>query len=382
MSKKLLIVASCLLLVASMSLAKTSTDISVVSQGARSVALGRSGVALIGTNNNPFVNPAAISATESWEFTSMSTQVLGQVDYKYMGVSYKTPKGTIGLSYVGAASPAGYFATDESSLGSALANPINYGSNVIALSYGSKLGDIMPSTSLGEMSIGTNLKYYQQGFSGASSATASGYSFDFGAILQPNSDVSYGINCQNLMAGSMNWDNNTQEEFKSATSIGAARKLWNEKLLLSADIAFSDLTTLHGGVEWKPVETIALRTGIDQGIISDAASTNLTAGVGLYFKDFDVDLAYRNDTTLANNSSFYLSLAYSPFVPKKIINSNTPEKAAEEPGNDYMDSTKSTKKDIDKDIKEAVTNPHKAEKETSTASGYVNDYYQSLGIMK
>jgi len=364
--------------------AKTATDISVVSVGAKSVAMGRSGVAVADKANNAFVNPAAISSVNNWEFTSMSTQMLGSVDYRYAGAAYKTPKGIIGISYVGATSPAGYYTTDEASATTALASPINYGSSVIALSYGARLGDYVKSknASLGNLSVGTNLKYFSKGFSGGTSSTASGYGLDLGFIMQPNADLSFGLNFQNLISGKVNWDNNTQEDLAAATKLGVSRKIAGGKVTLNADYFITDLSTLHIGTEFKPVEILSLRAGIDQNMAADTISNNLTAGVGLNLRDFELDLAYRQDATLASNSNFYVSISYSPYTPKQVAEIKDVPKATEGgPAGDYMDTVKTKQPEkLDTTIKEAVTEPHKAKKETSTAA--VNEYYQSLGIMQ
>ncbi len=367
--------------------AKTSTDISVVSVGAKSVAMGRSGVALVDKGNNAFVNPAAISSVNGWEFTSMSTQMLGSVDYKYAGASYKTPRGIIGLSYVGATSAAGYYTTtDEASIGSSLANPINYGSSVIALSYGARLGDYIKSKNapMGNLSVGANLKYFSKGFSGGVSSTGTGYGVDLGVIMQPNSDLSLGLNLQNIISGKMKWDTGTEEDLVSATKLGISKRAAGGKLTLNADYFITDPGTLHLGAEFRPVKLLALRAGIDQDMAGDSTASNITAGVGINVRDFDIDLAYRQDATLGDNSNFYVSMSYSPYTPTKVVEVKKPGKATEGgPAGDYMDTVKSTKTDnahLDTTIKEAVTEPHKAKTEASTAA--VNEYYQSLGIMK
>ena len=302
-----------------MALAKSTCDISVVSRGARSVAMGGAGVA-VADSNNIFVNPAVISSTKTWDITSMSTQLLGVVDYKFLSGNYKTSRGTLGLSYVGASSPAGYYTTDADSLTSAL--PISYGSSVIALSYGVNLAESMRHTrNTGGLSLGANLKYYQQGFSGASlsAASGSGLSMDLGALLVARPDFSFGFNLQNIGARSIVWESGTEEELLTVAKVGIARKVLDNRMLLVADIDYymnndeSRPVTLHAGAEWRPVELFVLRAGLDQDAVSSSiVVNNVCVGAGINVKGFELDLAYRQDATLSDNSNFYLSLSYAP----------------------------------------------------------------------
>ncbi|MFA5840092.1 MAG: hypothetical protein WC890_05510 [Candidatus Margulisiibacteriota bacterium] len=316
-----LFVTCFLLLVTCTANATTTADISKVSIGARAMSMGGAGVAVSG--NNPFVNPAVIANTENWELTSLSTKINDSVDYKLLSGSYKTPKGVLGLSYVGAASPAGYNTVDEASL--ATASAMYYGSSVIALSYGVKLGDLMSTSSnMGNMLVGGNIKYFSQGFSGGSvTDTGSGAGLDLGVLFETNPNFSVGAEVQNLGINSMTWSTNYSESLASVAKLGCAGKVLDGKVLLAGDIesSLSDATpvTAHLGAEWKPIALLALRAGLDQAAVDGSVATNLCAGVGIDYKGFQIDLAYKQDSTLAENSNFYLSFSFSPENTKKIV---------------------------------------------------------------
>ncbi|MDI6731242.1 MAG: hypothetical protein QME05_01500 [Candidatus Margulisbacteria bacterium] len=317
----ILFVICSLLFVVSASIASTSTaDISIVAIGARSVAMGGSGVA-VAEANNTFVNPAVIASTKAWNFTSLSSQVLGTVDYKFLSGNYKLAKGVLGVSYVGASSPAGYSTTDELSLLSA--TPINYAASVVAVSYGLNFADFNMPEKLGEIAVGANLKYFNQGFTGTSiSDSGSGLGADIGILLLSNPNFTVGAAFQNLGTSRITWTNSYTDALESAARIGCAGKVLDGKILLAGDIeqslSESSPVTLHAGVEWKPINLLALRVGIDQDAISSTASvSNLCGGVGISLFGFDVDLAYHQDAALSSNSNFYLSFSYAPPVEKK-----------------------------------------------------------------
>jgi len=347
--------------------ATTTADISKVSIGARAMSMGGAGVAVLG--NNPFVNPAVIANTENWELTSLSTKLNDSVDYKLLSGSYKTPKGVLGLSYVGAASPAGYNTVDEASLASASA--MYYGSSVIALSYGVKLGDLITTSSnMGNMLVGGNLKYFSQGFSGGSvTDSGSGTGLDLGVLFETNPNFSIGAEVQNLGINSMTWSTSYSESLASIAKLGCAGKVLDGKVLLAGDIetSLSDATpvTAHLGAEWKPIALLALRAGLDQAAVDGSVATNLCAGVGIDYKGFQVDLAYKQDTTIAENSNFYLSFSFSPENIKKVAAAPvevTPAKKIESP----YQSIKA------EPLKTAATSP----------SSKALDYYRSIGMIK
>ncbi|NQT29485.1 MAG: hypothetical protein HQ596_02825, partial [Candidatus Saganbacteria bacterium] len=49
-----------------------------------------------------------------------------------------------------------------------------------------------------------------------------------------------------------------------------------------------------------------------------STATNLCAGAGINLRGFQLDLAYRQDATLSNNSNFYLSLSYAPYIENAV----------------------------------------------------------------
>ena len=297
--------------------AKNGIDLEIAGVGARPMGMGRASVAVADDANVIFSNPWGLGLQKSWGFTSMSTKLLGRVEYKMLGGVYPTDHGTLGIGYLAAITPAGYLTTDKSSLDSAPS--LSYGSSLLLVSFGRDLNEVVNvSSGLGKLSVGANLKAVSNNLSGAA-GSGSGSSLDVGFIFQPKANVMTGLNFKNL-GGTVNWANGSKEDLPLITNLGGTVKF--EKGLAALDLEFEGGSMLvHGGIEYRPFKLIALRAGLDQ--------SNLTGGVGIKVDGFSFDYAYRQDGDLSENSNHYISISFQPDVKvKKVANiSEKPEKA-------------------------------------------------------
>ncbi|OGC03725.1 hypothetical protein A2276_07705 [candidate division WOR-1 bacterium RIFOXYA12_FULL_43_27] len=175
-----------------------------------------------------------------------------------------------------------------------------------------------------ELFLGLNLKYFDRGFSGGVNQTAAGYSGDFGMRLAVNPSLYLGLNVQNFLpislGGVINYSGGAEEALASLVKIGAATRptVFNRKVLIATDIDLPVSSTrpplAHIGIEWQPINSLALRCGLDQSI--DPQSSSKTTwdpayGISLGFAHFRFDYAYHpfyNDPSLANN---YFSFSYA-----------------------------------------------------------------------
>ncbi|MFA4858691.1 MAG: PorV/PorQ family protein [Candidatus Margulisiibacteriota bacterium] len=317
------------------------TDISVVASGARSMAMGRATVAQNLGATAIFSNPAGTVNDSPWGLTSMSTQLLHRVDYKMLSGTYNIGNATCGIGYVSAATPAGYYTTDSGSLASAQA--ISYGDSQFALSYASKLNDkIKHPKSIGDLSVGASLKLLNRGFSGTGveGYSGTGYAADVGVILDNCTGTTFGASVNNLLS-SLSWASGYTETLPTTIKLGGSRTLLENNLTVAAegDFTFSSTPmTLHCGAEYTPFSFISVRAGVDQvastsGSDTGAASTNLTAGLGINFEGFAFDYAYRHDSSLSDNMTHYFSISYSPEpLAKPVV-----QKAAAE--NEYVETS-------------------------------------------
>jgi hypothetical protein len=184
--------------------------------------------------------------------------------------------------------------------------------------------------------VGGNLKYYLQDFSSAGAsfegASGSGINFDLGLKFALNRWANLGLMLQNALVstsgGGFTWNHGgSTEQIPTVLKIGAGLKLWGEdapyqvqaqELLMDVD---TDIYTSagrpnlwHAGVEWWPVERLAVRLGLDQ---TDDASNgmwgrknNLTTGIGLTYAGFIFDYAYHQFGNLEEDAAHFFSISY------------------------------------------------------------------------
>jgi len=320
-NQKQLKIAFCLLvltLVISPVFAKSAFDLSTAGIGARPMGMGSAYVAIADDPSAIAMNPAGIGFQKTWGVTTMSTKLMGRVDYRMLGGVYPTQYGTIGFNYLSATTPAGFLTTtDPNSLNNP--QPLTYGSTVMMLSYGRNLSEIMrSSSSMGNASFGMNLKSLSNKFDGFD-GSGSGMSLDVGLLMKQKSNISIGLTVQNI-GGSMTWKNGTKEEMPVITKLGGA--YYFDKGLAALDVEFGPATLVHAGVEYKLVSMLAIRAGLDQAQVSATeVANNLTTGVGINVGGVSFDYAYRMDNSLANNSTSYFSISFQPPVPaeKKLL---------------------------------------------------------------
>ncbi len=302
-----------IVLLASAASAKSALDPGIAGVGARPMGMGRSFVAVANDVNALFLNPAGMAFQKSWALTSMSTRLLNRADYKMMGGTYPTEFGNFGLGFIALTAPAGYLTSDRSSL--AAATPISYGSSMLVISYGYDMNNQIRTNSLGHLAFGGSLKLINNGFAGIDNAQGRGMEADLAVIYKPKDGLTLGANFQNLLSGGkIAWTSDTKENVPSNLKIGAAYQV-KPNLLVSLDSDFklsSQPCLFHAGVEWSPSPLVVLRTGIDQDFAGNKTVNNLTAGIGVKFKGFGFDYAYRQDGTQAELSNHYFSLSFSP----------------------------------------------------------------------
>ncbi len=320
--RKILIFVLIAVLSSTLCWAKTNVDTSSIGIGARAIGLGRSYIAIADNSNAVFSNPAGLGYTKTWSISSMSTRLLDRVNYQLASGSIPVNTGTLGIGFISAATPAGYYTTDKASLNSAQA--ISYQDTTILLSYGLNLNEILYAPSeIGSFCIGITAKAFQKGFSGGSNlskAQASGTSLDIGLLLVKEDDAAFGLTVKNAINGKngLLWESGTKENLPTSFNAGMSKKIWENKLLLSLEtnlnITQDRPLTVHIGTEYAPVDFISLRLGLDQDPSVEGTLSHISAGVGLNYKGFSFDYAFRQDSQIEGNSAHFFSLSYS--LPK------------------------------------------------------------------
>lgn len=284
-----------------------AVDLGISGIGARPLGMGKAFTAIADDTNAIFLNPAGLASANAWGVTSMTTKLIDTVDYKMVGGLIPTARGVFGIGYIDASASAGYRIDTTGAVLSS--SPITYSSSFLILSYGNRvsIGRIQ------NLGIGLNLKMINNGFSGLD-ASASGMDADIGFIINPNDKLALGLNYQNVMDSNLSWDADTKEDVPSALKLGAGYKI-RDNLLLALDFEFASQSPLliHTGLEFRPFKIIALRAGIDQNpTSSSSAGSDLTAGLGINFRGFSFDYAYKSNSIVENDTTHYFSLSFSP----------------------------------------------------------------------
>ena len=321
---------------------KVGIDPTEIGIPARPLGLGRAYAALGDDANGMFLNPAALGWMKNWQVTSMSQRLLGEVNYLSLGGVYPTNYGNIGIGYLN--SSLGDIPITTSETRSLPIGVLSYSSNVVALSYGVELKKFFPKIEIvKDSTAGANLKFFSQSFSGTTEpASASGYDLDLGVQYQAYPWLKLGISQLNTLPMSLGakltWSGGyATESIPSLTKIGAAVKILgkdgglykidNHRLDLDIEGNFSIVrktrpATLNLGLEWWPVDYLAVRAGVDQDPSAGSVTNNLAAGVGLTYAGFAFDYAYHTYGALTENTTHTFSLSYGmapPLPPKPVI---------------------------------------------------------------
>lgn len=264
----------------------------------------------------------------------------------------------ISLSYKGQsdiyavqAYPTGY----NSSLGLTVANriisdiPITGGlasstSNVVTLSYGTKLfflPNIYQEPFFRHLGVGLSLKgLVGQTLKRTGESDRSGYGWDvdLGMLWQGEEWWAAGLSLQNVLpantfgGGVIKWDGGGEEGVPlvakvagSAQIIGDVRSpvfMEGKELLLAGevDLSPSKPLTLRLGGEWNLERRFYFRSGVMQQQFQGGVTSDLTFGIGLRHKEWEIGFASYKDAIKDQRTST-LSLLYFPkewIVVKKL----------------------------------------------------------------
>jgi hypothetical protein len=183
------------------------------------------------------------------------------------------------------------------------------------ISFGKDMSDMVKNSgSAGTLSIGANYKLSSSNFSGTD-GSSTGSSIDVGLLYKSEDKFSAGIDLQNI-SGSTQWNDGVKEDVSMSTRVGAAYNMDKTTVAIDVETAKND-TTLHGGVEYRPFDMLALRAGVNQTSVSASEKAmGMTAGVGVNVSGIRIDYAYCQDGGITDNSTSYVSVSFQPEVKK------------------------------------------------------------------
>jgi hypothetical protein len=348
--KKLSALFLFVLFIASSAFAQAAPDPIRIATGARPLGMGKAYVGLADDVGSIFMNPAGLANPLRWQVTSMSGKLLDEFNYLSLSGVYPTNYGNIGMAYIGSSIGGALPTTIEAGSDPAdpiytidtTTDPMNYYNNLFLISYGTKLDRLMNLPQLKEVdkrvpwvrniNFGANLKLFQVNLTGdhITGGNARGTELDLGLQGKPLPWLSLGGNLQNALPASMGgklhyesgWDESYPAVLKLGLSAdilgpGAVRSIGNHRLKLLTDMDYEITRAdkvpviFHVGLEWKPLDLIAIRSGFDQEMVGvGQTASNFTAGVGLYYGDFRFDYAYHQFAGAPGVDNHFFSLSY------------------------------------------------------------------------
>jgi hypothetical protein len=315
-----------------------------LSVGARSMGMGKAYVGVAEDSETVFVNPAGLGAINTIKMGSMYTSLLDDLNYTVISGVYPldNESGTLGAGFINQSTTGiplyNIYGTPEAG------SDGTYGSQVVFIGYGF---DVSRKFLPGIQGIygGTTFKYFMTSATGTNTSgmNGQGFSLDMALLYKPKgSFMSYGLNFQNLLSGSMAYQNGYSEPIASAMKLGTKIAILGDimdgtslyqsdsKLDVAVDydmgLGYKIPGTAHIGVEYKPQvgvgyidRILTLRAGVNQVAAPEGNINNLTAGVGIDYQGMQFNYAYSPSYgDLPASSSHFFSLSYVG-VPKKEV---------------------------------------------------------------
>ena len=352
----LLSVLAAAILSAGPAMSKSTIDITDAGSSARVLGLGKAFTAVAGDPSSIFVNPAGLSTINSVDLTTMYTTYMDDMKLTLLGGTYPVPGGVMGFGYAGNFSGDTPVTTiDASGRVIDTGSRMNYSANQLVVSYATRFGGFpILFESMKNMAFGVSGKIYLQNMTGPGGGTASGFDVDAGLLYKHRNGVMVSVLAKNMLPstggqlGTLVWSTGGKDGIPSVLKFGTNIKVLGSDGLINAggqqldaavdldtDMASGKPALFHAGVEWKPVEMLALRTGLDQeqAVGTDTrVSNNGTFGIGLKIGNIGFDYAYRAYSALAENSAHYFSFNISNILgAKTAVSASVEAKAATPP---------------------------------------------------
>ncbi|MBN2090617.1 PorV/PorQ family protein [candidate division KSB1 bacterium] len=177
---------------------------------------------------------------------------------------------------------------------------------------------------VGQFSYGVNLKLVHKAVGDNS---AWGLGFDIGILMNPWSDLLFGINLQDATTTLVAWDTRRNELITPTLKFGIAYPLWIKLLssklvpVIDLDLRFENRRAAaqgnlgpisfdsHLGLEYNFLQSVALRVGSDTGFF--------TVGAGLKLPQLQIDYAFmKHDLGNTHRISVRISIEKEKFRQK------------------------------------------------------------------
>jgi hypothetical protein len=267
--------------------------------GARPMAMGNAFVALSDDGSGLFVNPAGLASLTKTNLISMYTEPVSDTIFSSLGgVAPSFWEGVGGIGYRNRTASNVTLSTET----------VSFTDQELLLAF-SKMA-------MSNLSLGGDIRFISRGISkdvpGYEGINGSGKALDLSLKYVFNSWVSLGASLQNVI-GDMNYQDGQVERIDPNYTVGSSFKVLKDKGFIDLDASKipEGPLLLHLGLEWWPVEYLALRAGVDQSAKNNSESyTNLTGGLGLNYKGLTFDYAFYRQGDLSGAVTSYFSIGY------------------------------------------------------------------------
>jgi hypothetical protein len=243
--------------------------------GSRALSMGRSFVAVSDDSSGVYWNPAGLVRIKQKEVSATHVVLFEDTRYDSIGFAgQKNDKLFYGLSAIQLSSDK-IIKRDSSNI---VTGEISDRDTALLLACAYSVFE--------EASVGAGMKIVNMSFDDVNATWAG---FDMAVMLMPTKELSLGINLQNLIKINFQKVDNRDYSVPFNMKFGAAYKMLDNKLILTADVdnnMLSKSMKLHAGVEYWLMNMVKLRGGYDNG--------DLTVGLGFIISNYQVDYAMLN----------------------------------------------------------------------------------------
>lgn len=263
--------------------------------GARALSLGKAFVALADDATASYWNPAGLTQIKGHNLSLMYCQPFDKVDdIGYSLVSYAQPirKGSIGVSLIHLSVDGLKEADKEPDSNGDYLTGNEFGDKEMALllSYATKIKQVI--------SVGATLKGVSQEID---SDEDSSLGLDVGFLYRPTqlADLRVGVVLANLIGADIRGD-----KMPLKLCLGIASHFFSDRLYLSLGTDFTSDREVKGhfGAEYELLKALLLRAGYSTD------NEEITGGLGVKVKQFNIDCAYGNSDSNDLGGSYLVSL--------------------------------------------------------------------------
>jgi hypothetical protein len=273
--------------------ASYSADLTTLGAGARPLAMGNTGVAVMHDLNALSGNPAGLGLLVTPSVQLFSSRIVSDVDYIALTGATPWGAGTIGGGLL-RASVSGIPITElNADFRPVVVQEVTYSDSVYLLSWGQKYLD--------RLYIGISGKYFTKGVAGY--GWGKGVNLDVGLLYQWNEQWDVGIVQKNALPmvgdfGGVAWDTGTTDPVAASLVPGVAYHC-SPHWLIAADLDMSQRKDrkglIHLGTEYAVNDQAFVRAGGQQleDLVGYTTDSTISFGFGLRVSDLQFDYAYQ-----------------------------------------------------------------------------------------